>query len=182
MGTSADAPCFCVVDAPPTDRAEWHPADSALVEIVKEHGWGVTVVPETDDSPPFAYTTGLWHSHRVPEVSVFGLAQEDAHGVLNAAGQQLRDGWRPQDGHRSTGFLMDREIEIRVVRQEWYAAFFGRALWFAQAPPLPFLQLVWPDLEDRFPGDDDCDELVKARQPLLWMPPVSGTDATDRHS
>jgi hypothetical protein len=34
----------------------------------------------------------------------------------------------------------------------------------------PYLQVVWPDRRDRFPGDAGFQVKYEGRQPLLWLP------------
>jgi len=34
----------------------------------------------------------------------------------------------------------------------------------------PYLQVVWPDRRDRFPGDPGFHFKYEGRQPLLWLP------------
>lgn len=52
----------------------------------------------------------------------------------------------------------------------WYVDLFGYALWFAQGPPLPFLQLIWPDRDGRFPWNESSGHRCRVDQPQLWIP------------
>jgi hypothetical protein len=40
---------------------------------VQNHGWHVLKVMEDDRGPAFAYTVGLYHSFRHPELIIVGL-------------------------------------------------------------------------------------------------------------
>ncbi|MER8034866.1 DUF4262 domain-containing protein [Streptomyces hydrogenans] len=42
---------------------------------------------------------------------------------------------------------------------------------FYRRPPLPVLQVAWPDAEGRFHWDDQADEKHRESQPRLWLPP-----------
>jgi hypothetical protein len=34
----------------------------------------------------------------------------------------------------------------------------------------PYLQVVWPDRKDRYPGDPGFQFKYEGRQPMLWLP------------
>jgi Domain of unknown function (DUF4262) len=50
-----------------------------------------------------------------------------------------------------------------------YPAYLGRALWFYDKCPtvFPCLQVIWQDVNRRFPWDADCEPYMKDDQPLL---------------
>ncbi|WP_353940150.1 DUF4262 domain-containing protein [Streptomyces sp. HUAS MG91] len=66
------------------------------------------------------------------------------------------------DGHR---------VALRQVDRGWYRTFFGQAIGFYRRPPLPVLQVTWPDAEGRFYCDEQADERHRESQPQLWLPP-----------
>lgn len=132
-------PCHCVLCSPdgePHDR---------VVENVLEFGWHVVLVPADDESVGWAFTVGLWHHHRLPELTIFGLEVPEMHQRLNelaaaaVAGQTLAD--------------------TRRVDYRWYAAYFGTAIGFYRRPPFPIDQVV---RAVAVPSDD---------QPALWLQP-----------
>ncbi|MFI6449830.1 DUF4262 domain-containing protein [Kitasatospora sp. NPDC050543] len=47
---------------------------------VREHGWHVVGVGGGGEVPDWAFTVGLWHSYRIPEVAIFGL---ELHGLMH---------------------------------------------------------------------------------------------------
>ncbi|MEV5078760.1 DUF4262 domain-containing protein [Streptomyces sp. NPDC056159] len=68
----------------------------------------------------------------------------------------------------SDGAVVDLD-KARSARTE-SADFFGAGIDYYQAPPLPVMQLFWPDKEGRFPWDGQAEEYCRASQPLLWIP------------
>ncbi|MEJ2858325.1 MULTISPECIES: DUF4262 domain-containing protein [unclassified Saccharothrix] len=145
--------------------------DRKLAEDVRRHGWGVIMIPEDDISAGWAFTAGLWHTFRVPEVAMFGLDTAEMHAMLNAVGEEVRAGRAPAAGDRVEGVLDGGyRVLFADVREEWRPVFFGTALrFYRDTPDVPFLQCLWPDREGRFPGEegfpDDLDDL----QPRLWL-------------
>ncbi|MFE9174355.1 DUF4262 domain-containing protein, partial [Streptomyces kebangsaanensis] len=54
--------------------------------------------------------------------------------------------------------------------RSWCRDFFGAGVDYCRAPPLPVMQLFWPDEEGRFPWGDRAEECCRASRPLLWGP------------
>jgi hypothetical protein len=70
--------------------------ERACVETVREHGWQVNLVGagDGDDEPAFAYTVGLGHRARHPELVMSGLPSDLMHRVLNAMVERIAAGHR----------------------------------------------------------------------------------------
>jgi len=62
--------------------------------IIRDHierfGWHVTLIPEDDEGPGFAYSIGLYQSFKQPEVIMFGCPPELMHTLINQAGRNSR--------------------------------------------------------------------------------------------
>jgi hypothetical protein len=152
------------------DRDRLDAVDTKLVADIGERGWGVIMVPADDISPGWAFTVGLWHSHRSPELAMFGLDPYEAMACLNILGDGVRDGRPVAEGQERDDVLVERSVVLRPVHDGWRAEFLGTASGFYRATRgVPFLQVLWPDREDRFPGDDGVDP---AAQPQLWLAPA----------
>ncbi|CAL9406797.1 hypothetical protein SUDANB95_01568 [Actinosynnema sp. ALI-1.44] len=145
--------------------------DRKLVKDVRRLGWGVIMIPEDDVSAGWAFTVGLWHTFRVPEVAMFGLDTDVLHPVLNDVGEAVRAGRAPAAGDRVEG-LLDGGYQVLFadVHADWPRVFFGTALGFYRGmPPPPFLQCLWPDKQGRFPGEDGFPDRLDEHQPRLWL-------------
>ena len=160
--------CFCVLDNPPPDRDDWDEGDITFVDNVVEFDWAVTGVFDPNSDRTFAYTTGLWHNYRAPELSIFGMDIDNMQSILNEAGALVRDGWRPIDGEITDQLFLEVDAHLRDIKPEWHRTFFGQALWFNQAPWLPFLQIVYPDAGGNFDRASQTPSEAD-RQPCLWM-------------
>lgn len=140
-------------------------------DLVAEHGWMIQGVFPTadsdDDEPGFAYTVGLAVFHH-PEIIVFGLSADVAEGVLNDIGRRVRDGEtfaqqayeRVFGDHYPAWFIHCAAEETERLLTVSAAIHGG---------PVDALQLVWPDVERRFPWDDGY--APPGPQPLLGEAP-----------
>ncbi|WP_406862182.1 DUF4262 domain-containing protein [Streptomyces sp. HUAS MG47] len=172
QGAPADYPCFCLLCAPTEwGGPAWEERDRRVMKSVAEFGWHVMGVAGGDAPGDWGYSIGLWHTLRSPEISVFGLSQETAMRVVNAAGKAIRDGAPLELGARRDDVLDGGlDVVVHPVHPSWYYDFFGAGIDFYQTPPLPIAQLFWPDKAGRFPWEDGADELCRRLQPLLWIP------------
>ena len=145
-----------------------------MVRHVQETGWSVLMVAGEVE---FAYTIGLWHSFRRPEVVIFGLHSEDMHQWLNACVDRGRDhGW-PAKGEDFPGVLDGFPVRLRPVHPSWDDALFGTARRFYQNR-VPAVQLVWPDRNGIWPWQEGATISCRIRQAFAWLPvaehPVGG--------
>lgn len=161
--------CHCWLCAVPDGL---DPRELNLVWQVQEHGWSVVVVAAEHEQPGWAYSVGMWHTMRSPEVCMFGLRGRDMHAWLNAVGQQVEAGQPLRAGEERLGVLDGFPVTVRPVHPSWYVDLFGFALDFYRVPPgtLPMMQLSWPDRHGVFPWQPGAGERCRAHQPMLWVP------------
>ncbi|AXE82514.1 DUF4262 domain-containing protein [Streptomyces atratus] len=145
--------------------------DLTVIEHVQQHGWHVVMVPEDEIGPGFAYTIGLAHTHGGPELAMFGLDVHTMHRMLNTLGEKSAAGEVLADGQSHPDVVHGYQVALRHVDRGWYRTFLGRAIGFYRRPPLPVLQVAWPDVEGRFHWDAQADERHRESQPQLWFPP-----------
>jgi Domain of unknown function (DUF4262) len=164
--------CRCVLCHDCDDRGEADRVDLRICEDIGQHGWHVIMVPEDDLGPGFAYTIGLAHSYGAPELAMFGLDVRLMHRALNVLAQEAANGLALADGEEHAGVLELYPVILRRADQRWYRTFFGRAIGFYQRPPLPVLQVCWPDRKGAFHWQSDSIEQNRQSQPQLWVPPA----------
>jgi hypothetical protein len=128
-------------------------------------------IPEDELGPGWAFTVGLWHSRRQPELAIFGLEIEAMKACLNVLGEQSASGWSPEPEEERSHILDGSPVLFKTVDQRWHKAFFGTAIAFYRRPPIPMLQVLWADRDERFPTTLVCDLAVRGRQPSLWLRP-----------
>ena len=163
-------PCHCIIHEPPGDGGHWDENDPRIAAKVQELGWIVGKVDEVETSPGWAFTVGLWHSLGRPELAMVGLRVPDMQHWLSMLGIQVRDGQPIEQHDLRSGILPNHPVTFRLVHGSWYEDLFGYLIHFAQRPPLPLLQVVWPDRNGRFPWDASSGEACRFDQPQLWLP------------
>jgi uncharacterized protein DUF4262 len=141
-----------------------------VAATVGEYGWAVSGTRGGDQEPPWAYSVGMWLSNAGPELIVCGLPLESAASIINAIGARVADG-----ADIAPGVMLDdvcqAPLTFRPVDMSWRSsglmsvsdAFYGMV-----RPP--YLQVVWPDKNDRFPMDPGFQRGFEEMQPMLWLP------------
>ncbi|WP_327001568.1 DUF4262 domain-containing protein [Dactylosporangium sp. NBC_01737] len=179
-----DRACSCHICAP--DRTDdgcldWRDATAALI---RRHGWSVTGIDAEHDVPAWACTVGLWHTLGSPELAMFGLGLRDMQRWLNRLAGQIEAGRPLIAGQPRDDVLDGFALEIRPVHADWYPRLLGSALNFYQRPPLPVVQVVWPDRTGLFPWEAGSGDNCRADQPNAWLardehPPSIWSDLDD---
>ncbi|MFF4755270.1 DUF4262 domain-containing protein [Streptomyces sp. NPDC002514] len=158
--------CHCVACH---DINELDSRAQATLGVIHQHGWQVVMIPADDPGPGWAYTIGLWHQHRIPELAMFGLDVYLMQTVLNNLGQRALEGQTLQAGQKRHE-VASVPVVLKPVDYRWYKAFFGAAIGYYRKPPFPFLQVVWPDRDGAYPWQPGGKDLLN-RQPLLSLRP-----------
>ena len=142
--------------------------DEKLLSDVKEYGWHVLKIFEKNQTPGWAFSIGLFENFNHPEIIVFGLNDEVAHYVINAVGEEVRNGKTfAVDGLYSD--LIDAyACTFKPVNPVWYHDFLGYANWFYSGDNYPALQCIWPDKNHRFPWEPEFNPNWVWAQPLLF--------------
>ncbi len=162
--------CPCLLHTQP-DRL-WDESEAVTIDHVKAHGWGVMQV-QGIDMDDWAFTVGLWHSFRVPDLAMFGLRLEDMAQWLNIAAAKFRDEGAVQAEAALDGVLQGFPLLVKPVRREWFEPLFGWGRWFYDREAFPLRQLVWPDSNGKFPWSPEAGERCRTAQPQLWLAPLS---------
>ncbi|MEU8320766.1 DUF4262 domain-containing protein [Nonomuraea sp. NPDC048881] len=163
--------CRCILCHVHEDQDELDLTDQHTVEHVQARGWSVKMIPEDDHGPGFAYTVGLWHTHRSPELAMFGLDVRLMHVLLNDLADEIAAG-RPAQADEERHDLLERHpVVLKTVDLSWYREFFGCAISFYRRLSFPVLEVLWPDRDGRFPWNTGYDEQYRELQPHLWLNP-----------
>ncbi|WP_033322861.1 DUF4262 domain-containing protein [Actinomadura atramentaria] len=164
-------PCHCVLCRDYGDRRRLDHFLLRTIVHITEYGWSTVLVQPEGGLPGWAYTIGLWHSHRAPELAMFGADVYETEEILNALGRRTAAGTGPDDGERRPAAVRGRPAEFRAADVRWYAALLPGAVSFYRRPPLPFLQVVWADEAGLPPWDAAAAPDFRAVQPWLWLDP-----------
>lgn len=139
--------------------------ERGLLDKVEEFGCMILGVQNpADPRPVFSYTIGLHDTRHVPEIITCGLPAKTGQSALNYAGSLLADGVDLTAG-RIPNVVGNVDVEFRPVDPKWSKILMLSTVWFYGNADFPALQLVFPDLENRFPGDEGFNSYFD--QPLL---------------
>jgi hypothetical protein len=145
---------------------------------IDKYGWAVQLVGAGETDPPFAYSIGMWKTLRQPEILVFGLRFELMGYLVNAAGNLAKQTGQALPLHtRVPDILSGVDIEFRAVAPEAAADYIHQAERYyrdvhKEGPP-PVLQLIYPDQQNRFPGEPGVHPGLAKQQPLLAERPAA---------
>jgi Domain of unknown function (DUF4262) len=140
------------------------PEDERTIGHIEEFGCSVVNVARTNYGLGWSYTIGIFDTCGKPEIITVGLSPETAHFALNEAAKLMRAGVDLTKG-RHRKLVGQVECEFRPVDQKWTAQLMNWAIWFYDGTAFPVLQAVYPDLENRFPEDEDFEKAFE--QPLM---------------
>lgn len=154
-----------------TADAEWERVDG-IEEIVRrnieEFGLHVMSVYGDDDAGGFSYSIGMWKTFGMPELLCLGLPRKSAHGIINHVADLVRQGAKLTDGEDREDVLNGYPCRFRELARRHYRDYLGYANWYYEGERFPVLQLVYPDREGRWPGDEGTSEIFNRDQPVLW--------------
>ena len=139
--------------------------EKGLLDTVEEFGFMILGVQNPSDPRPlFSYTIGLYDTRHVPEIITCGLPAKTAQNALNYAASLLTDGVDLTVG-RIPEVLGKVDVEFRPVDSKWSKALMLSTGWFHGNSRFPAFQLIFPDLENRFPWEEGFNTFFD--QPLL---------------
>ncbi|MBY0456341.1 MAG: DUF4262 domain-containing protein [Gemmataceae bacterium] len=141
--------------------------DRAILDMIARVGWAVIGIEEEPDMPFYGFSVGLYHTHGLPELIVFGQKHEIAQGVINNAAREMIDGRTFTPGERIEGLLEGYPAVVAPVDPRHYRGFVGYARWLNRGDAFPLQQIVWPDRDGRFPWDDGYPPALFYLQRLL---------------
>ena len=138
--------------------------DQRTINHIEEFGCSVVNVSRTRFGLGWSYTIGVFDTGGASELITVGLPPDVGHFALNEAARLSRAGTDLTKG-RHRDLIGNVECEFRSVEQKWIQQLMGWAVWYYDGSDFPVLQLIYPDLSNRFPDDDGFDRAFE--QPLM---------------
>jgi hypothetical protein len=142
--------------------------DLKVIEDIEKHGWSDMSIFPVEGHPglPFNYTVGFSTHHDQPELLIMGMDHRQMHGVLSSAFARMEDGERFRAGEYFNEVLVEHRVAFveiaHPVDTEYPMTMTRRLMGDFKA-----LQLVWPDMNDRFPWHVGFDKDYLDHQELL---------------
>lgn len=146
-------------------------SERKVLADIKKEGWCCIDIEGGESSPPYAFTVGLEHTFKHPELTIFGLSTEVAHAILAGAVHSIRSGGRFQDGQKARGLIHAFPTPIVESPKASYGTYFGFATWFYEGIGYRMLQIAWPDKAGTYPWQPGVNPHIKASQPVLGKDP-----------
>jgi hypothetical protein len=148
--------------------------DERTISHIEEFGCSIVNVKRTNHGLGWSYTLGVFDTCGQPEIITIGLLPDTAQFALNETARLLRTGADLTKG-RHTGLVGEVDCELRPVDQKWVEHLMGWALWYYDGDEFPVVQIVYPDLQNRFPEDEGFDRSFE--QPLMQPDrPMTGVE------
>ncbi len=138
--------------------------DKAVLADIARIGWSVICID--DSATPYAFSVGLFHTHKHPEIIILGLPTEIGGYIINEIGGTVALGARiepdrPYDEYTNTGNF------FKTVDPRHYEEYCGYARWLYGDSNFPMLQCVWPLKSGHYPWDGGYPAEGAEIQPLL---------------
>jgi hypothetical protein len=143
-----------------------------LKNVQGEPGWKVMGISAGKEGPGFAYTIGLYHNYKHPEIILFGLPIETALTLLNDVGDRVKGGEVIQPNVTYTDLVQKYPVMFKPISNndsDTREDLLGIAVRFYGHVNFPVLQFIWTDPKGKFPWESDCEMKTKLCQPLAWQ-------------
>jgi hypothetical protein len=147
------------------------PSFASTINTIEEFCWEAMLVSSKQQSRSFAYSVGLYDTLGFPELITVGLRTDIAHSSLARAVDLMKQGKNLQSGP-IRDLVGEVEVIFRPVSKAWYEKTMYRADWYYKKADVLALQLIYPDLENRFQWEAGFIEYF--RQPLFRPDVVAG--------
>jgi hypothetical protein len=144
--------------------------DELLIQIktnIDKYGLQVIIVSDSNYSPSFAYSIGLFETYNQPEIICFGLPQKLVHEVINDFAELIKNGETIRTYTNYDNIFKNSRAVFLPVDDRSIGDYFGAALNYYDKTKFPAVQLVWTDRNDKFPWEKDFEEKFLHDQPLL---------------
>lgn len=143
-----------------------------LVDNVRDHGVHILhIFDESGEKSEFSYTVGLWHTHRHPEILIYGLKKNLRHTLLNNLNCLIGNNRVFLDGMNAKDVIDGYTCFFQEIPKTHYREHLGRCWWFYEGSDFPAVQMIWPSVQGIYPWDEDADDYLRWTEPILTQKP-----------
>jgi hypothetical protein len=141
--------------------------EKSIRRDLSKKGYFIALFEAEEDEPAFAYTIGLYDNYEHPEIVIFGLDLETMTIMLSDACERvkLEETFVVKQDYED--FLEGYKLTFQHANVDEYKGLFSYGIDNNQGVEFPMIQMIWPDQKHNYPWDDDFDENLLPRQPLL---------------
>ena len=131
-------------------------ANEKVALDIQKFGWQcLHVAPRIgEDGAFFTYSIGLTESYKHPEILIFGLEKEKAHGILTECVDMIKSGMRfPIDEPVADVLAREFCVVFKPIRKDCFDQYLGTAVRYYGHQNFDAYVLFWPDKENCFVWD-----------------------------
>ena len=140
--------------------------DVAILGDIAKIGWSVIQINEGPANPIYSFSVGLYHTHKHPEIIVFGLPHPVAGSIINSIGAMIVLGKKIESDRLYDDFTNSGNV-FKTVDPSKYEQYCGYARWLYKGSNFPMLQCVWPLKSGQYPWDAGYPPEGAQFQPLI---------------
>lgn len=139
--------------------------DEWAIGQIEEHGCAlISVGSDCEEDFDWTYSLGIYDTCAQPELITVSLPFTTAKFCLNEAARRLRSGAHVTR-ERQKELIANVDCELRIVAPKWVERLMNFANWFNGSADYPVLQIIYPDLQNRFQWEEGFES--RFIQPLL---------------
>jgi len=123
---------------------------------IAQYGWSFMYVDadQVRGMEPFSYTIGLEKTYGHPEVVIFGLPAQSAHGIISAVAAAVKEG-ESMPLHDPVEDIIGGDLKVifKPLEHALYADYLSVAIKTYGTTDFRTLIMLWPDKEGKYPFD-----------------------------
>lgn len=109
----------------------------------------------------FSYSVGFEESFGQPEILIFGLKKDAAHGILTDIADDLRNGLKLEVDTKMKDVIGgDFEVMFKPVQQKAFSEYLGTAVNYYNKPFRAWV-MFWPDKSNILPFEESCEVSIQ---------------------
>lgn len=137
-------------------------SSSKIKNNIDEYGWHFLFVFDPNgEHVDFSYTIGLEESFDHPEIVIFGLKKDSAHGILSAIVDDIKSGVVMEPNKRLPNVIGgDFEVLFKPIVGSAYEDYLGTAVRY-YGKPFRAQVMFWPDKNNKLPQDEGCEVTIQ---------------------
>lgn len=146
-------------------------SERKVIEDIASFGWHCVHVLAEGDLPEYAFTIGLFHTYKQPELIIFGLPCKVSHPILGVAADTAKSGRILDLEQPSDELLNGASCCFAKVPTSKYGENVGFCCWYYRGNDFPLYQIVWPSREGLFPWHPKASREFRQLQPVITTTP-----------
>lgn len=125
-----------------------------VYDNIKSVGYHTTAVLEEQNSTPFAYSTGVFENFKIPELFISGLGPNLSGLIIEKYVEEYKFSSIPLN-ERLNNFIENFPVVFINVNKEDLNEYVLTSIKFYEDNVYEYLQLIFPDLDGKFPNEAD---------------------------